>query len=134
MKQTAKLFYSIGFIFNILGILVFAIFLALLCVSYNAADIIAKVAQDTQETEELVKNIILLIIIIFAIIIALHITSILLVIFARGNLAKKTGIVFPHVIILVMGLLDFNFLYLLGGIFGCVAASKDNDLDDEDDE
>ena len=29
-----------------------------------------------------------------------------------------------------MGLLDFNLLYLLGGIFGCVAASKDNDLDD----
>lgn len=132
MKQTAKLFYSIGFIFNILGILIFAIFLALLCVSYNAADVITQVAKDVQETEELVRNALLLLIVIFAIIIALHIASIVLVIFSRKNLIKKTGVVFPHVIILVMGLLDFNLLYLLGGIFGCVAASKDNDLDDDE--
>ncbi len=132
MKQTAKLFYSIGFIFNILGILIFAIFLALLCVSYNAADLIAKVAKDVQQTEELVRNALLLLIVVFAIIIALYIASIVLVIFARKNLIKKTGVVFPHVIILVMGLLDFNLLYFLGGIFGCVAASKDNDLDDDE--
>ena len=131
MKSGSKLFYAIGFVFNILEILVLIAVLAIFAIGLNGSpELFEEIAKDTQQTVDFLKSIMLGIIIVATIAIIVHVAIMFVVIYARKCLINKTGNVSPHIIILLVGILGFNFLYILGGIFGMVAASNDNDEDD----
>ena len=128
MKSGSKLLYAIGFVFNCIAIVALIIIVALFGVALGGGPlIIEQVAQDIQQTVEYVRETLLITEIVCGIELAIHIALLFVVLYARKCLVKKTGNVSPHLIILLAGIFSFNLLYLLGGIFGMVAASNDNE-------
>lgn len=125
MKSAAKIFYLIGFIFNILALVIGILLLVLLAVSVNNAEIIARVVTQTGYGEQLVREMILALIITLSIALLLDIIAIILTLKARKDLIDNNGKLSTHIILLVGGVLTGNLFYLLGGIFGVSAASDD---------
>ena len=131
MKNGAKLFYLIGFIFNIIALFVLALFIALFALVYSSPDFIQKFASDTGSTIELIKEVFLVLIILFSVSFVIELVIIFFCANARKNLDRKSGKVSPHVVLLILGIVGVNLFYLLGSIFGMTAASNDNDEEDE---
>ena len=127
MKNGAKLFYLIGFIFNIISLFILALFISLFALAYSSSDFIQKLASDTGSTIELIKEVFLVFIIVCSILFAIEFVIIFFCANARKNLDRKTGKVSPHVVLLILGIVGVNIFYLLGSIFGMTAASNDND-------
>lgn len=125
MKSAAKIFYLIGFIFNILALVIGILLLVILAVSINNAEVIAKIIAQTGYGEQLVRESILILIIILSISLFLDIIAIILTLKARKDLIDNNGKLSTHIILLVGGVLTGNLFYLLGGIFGVSAASDD---------
>ena len=125
MKSAAKIFYTIGFIFNILAFVIGILLLVLLAVSVNNAEIIAKVVAQTGYGEQMVREILLILIIILSIALLLDIIAIVLTLKARKDLIDNNGKLSTHIILLIGGILTGNLFYLLGGIFGVSAANDD---------
>ena len=131
MKNTSKLLYAIGFIINLLGVVITTTVVILLSVVISDPAKVAVIATDSNRTVAFVSDVLNALLIIFAIGLFIQIVVATLTIIARHNLVKKTGVMAPHIILLILGILSFNLLYLLGGIFAMVAASNEED-DDED--
>jgi hypothetical protein len=131
MKNTSKLLYAIGFIINLLGVVITTTAVILLSVVISDPAKVAVIATDSNRTVAFVSDVLNALLIIFAIGLFIQIVVATLTIVARHNLVKKTGVMAPHIILLILGILSFNLLYLLGGIFAMVAASNEDD-DDED--
>ena len=131
MKNTSKLLYAIGFIINLLGVVISITFVILLSVVISDPAKVAVIATDSNRTVAFVNDVLVALLIIFAVGLFIQIVVAILTIIARHNLVKKTGVMAPHIILLILGILSFNLLYLLGGIFAMVAASNEED-DDED--
>ena len=131
MKNTSKLLYAIGFIINLLGVVITTTVVILLSVVISDPAKVAVIATDSNRTVAFVSDVLTALLIIFAAGLFIQIVVAILTIIARHNLVKKTGVMAPHIILLILGILSFNLLYLLGGIFAMVAASNEDD-DDED--
>ena len=131
MKNTSKLLYAIGFIINLLGVVITTTVVILLSVVISDPAKVAVIATDSNRTVAFVSDVLTALLIIFAVGLFIQIVVAILTIIARHNLVKKTGVMAPHIILLILGILSFNLLYLLGGIFAMVAASNEED-DDED--
>ena len=131
MKNTSKLLYAIGFIINLLGVVITTTVVILLSVVISDPAKVAVIATDSNRTVAFVNDVLVALLIIFAVGLFIQIVVAILTIIARHNLVKKTGVMAPHIILLILGILSFNLLYLLGGIFAMVAASNEDD-DDED--
>ena len=130
MKNTSKLLYAIGFIINLLGVVISITIVVLLSVVMSDPTKVEVLATDSNRTVAFVSDVLTALLIIFAVGLFIQIVVAILTIIARHNLVKKTGVMVPHIILLILGILSFNLLYLLGGIFAMVAAS--NEEDDED--
>ena len=63
MKSAAKIFYLIGFIFNVLALVIGILLLVLLVVSVNNAEIIARVVTQTGYGEQMVREMMFVLII-----------------------------------------------------------------------
>lgn len=124
MKSTSKLLYAIGFVFNVIDLFLLTIVVILCGVAIASSEIIAQVAAETSQTVELVQKILMVLIIVCSVIFIVHFALIFVVLSARKNLNNNTGKYSPHVILLLVGIFDFNLFYLLGGIFGSVAAGE----------
>lgn len=124
MKSTSKLLYAIGFVFNIIDLFVLTLLIVLCGVAIASSEIIAKVAAETSYTVDLVQKVLMALIIVFSIMFIVHFALVFVVLSARKNLNKNTGKLSPHVILLLVGIFDFNIFYLIGGIFGNVAAGE----------
>ena len=131
MKNTSKLLYAIGFIINLLGVVITTTVVILLSVVISDPAKVAVIATDSNRTVTFVNDVLTALLIIFAVGLFIQIVVATLTIIARHNLVNKTGVMAPHIILLILGILSFNLLYLLGGIFAMVAASNEED-DDED--
>ena len=131
MKQTSKILYMIGFIFNIIGLLIIAMFLIVFGVVYNDVSFIEKLAEEIARSASLVKQAIGLIIIVFSVDAVIEIGSLVLIILARRDLTKGEGKIIYHILLLIIGLIGFNLFYLLGGVFGLIAANDASLRDDE---
>ena len=134
MKNGAKLFYAIGFVFNVLSIIIIAVLLGIFGFSYSQPGLLEQVATEIGVTTEFIKEAILAFIILLAIGIVIELIITFVVVWARRNLIKNTGRVSPHVILLILGIVGLNIFYLLGGIFGMTAASNDSEDEDIDNE
>ena len=125
MKSAAKIFYLIGFIFNVLALVIGILLLVLLAVSVNNAEIIARVVTQTGYGEQMVREMMFVLIIFLSIAMLLDIIAIILTLKARKDLIDNNGKLSTHIILLIGGVLTGNLFYLLGGIFGVSAASDD---------
>ena len=125
MKSASKLLYAIGFVFNIIGLVIIALFITLCGVALGSAEIVAKVAEESQHSVELTQQVLLTFVIVLSVVFVIHFIILFMVANAKKHLDNKTGKVSPHLVLLLLGILDCNLFYLLGGIFGMVAASDD---------
>lgn len=130
MKNGAKLFYTLGLVFNILGMVLYTVLFALLLAANGNQEFINQVATETTSSVNLVKEAIVVLIVINAVMLFINIVVCVLTFVARKNLNKGTGKVSPHLVLLLLGIFDVNLFYLLGGIFGMVSASKDNEIEE----
>lgn len=124
MKSTSKLLYAIGFIFNVIDLFILTLVVVLCSVAITSSEIVAQVAAETSQTVDLVQKILMILIIVCSIIFVVRFALIFVVISARKNLNNNTGKYSPHVVLLIVGIFSFNLFYLLGGIFGSVAAGE----------
>lgn len=131
MKKSSSLFYSIGFILNVLGIILTGLFLATFAFGLSDSELVIKFSDDTGSTIDFTTEIFTIIIVILSITLFIEIAVLVAVIFAKKDIKKETGRVALHVVLLILGLLSFNLLYLLGGIFGVVAANSALQEDDD---
>lgn len=125
MKSAAKIFYLIGFIFNVLALVIGILLLVLLAVSVNNAEIIARVVTQTGYGEQMVREMMFILIIFLSIALLFDIIAIILTLKARKDLIDNHGKLSTHIILLIGGVLTGNLFYLLRGIFGVSATSDD---------
>ena len=130
MKKTSNLFYSIGFVLNIIGIVFYAVLIAIFAIAMNNAEAISKIATDTGSTVEYVRQSLLALVILISVSIVIDIVVSVFVLRAKRNLREGNGRTGTHILLLVLGILSINLFYLLGGIFGVVAAGDDNSVDE----
>lgn len=130
MKKTSNLFYSIGFVLNIIGIVFYAVLIAIFAIAMNNAEAISKIATDTGSTVEYVRQSLLALVILISVSIVIDIVVSIFVLRAKRNLREGNGRTGTHILLLVLGILSINLFYLLGGIFGVVAAGDDNSVDE----
>ncbi len=125
MKSASQVFYTIGFVFVIIGLIFETLFLILTAIGTGNAEVIAKIAQETGNGEALVKDALILATILLAVSVAIYIAVIVLTIIAKKDLKDNNGKLSTHLILLIGGIFAFNLFYLLGGIFGITAANED---------
>lgn len=128
MKSASKVFYTVGFVFAIISLLVSALFLALTSISMNNPEIIQKLVAESGRGEEFIRQALLLLVVLLAVSTFLDALIIVLTILAWKSLKEENGKMSTHIILLIVGLFGVNFFYLLGGIFGIVAANEDAQL------
>ena len=132
MKNTSRLLYIIGLVFNIIGLVFSSLFLLVFAGSMNDVEVLQKVATDMGRPIEFVKEVMTLGVIIFAVSVFVAIVVLVFSIIALRNLKKRNGKIGTHILLLILGILNVNPFYLFGGIFGIVAANQDaNEIDEE---
>ena len=130
MKAASKSLYLIGLIFNFVAITFLITFVVLSGVVAGSADIISRIATETQQTFELIRNAFIFVLVVCAVGLFINVLVSVAAIIARKNLAQSNGRTFAHVVLLIAGILSFNLFYLIGSIFGLTAANQDEELDD----
>ena len=125
MKSASQVFYTVGFIFVVLGLIFETLFLIVAAMGTGNAEIIAKVAQETGSGEALVKDALMMATILLAVSVAINIAVLVLTIIAKKDLKDNNGKLSTHIILLISGIFAVNLFYLLGGIFGVTAANED---------
>ena len=131
MKASSRFMYMIGFVFNIVAVLVLIGALILFGIAYGSTQIIQQAATESGQTFEFIKQTLLIVIIALGVYLLANILLIILIFHARKNLTEGNGRKTTHTIVLVVGILDANLFYLLGGVFGLVAARNDCDIDED---
>lgn len=125
MKSASQIFYTIGFVFVILGLIFETLFLIVAAIGTGNAEVIAKVAQETGYGQALIKDALMMATILFAVSVAINIAVLVLTIIAKKDLKDNSGKLSTHIILLISGIFAINLFYLLGGIFGITAANED---------
>ena len=125
MKSASKVFYTVGFVFNVIGLIFSVLFVIALALSMNNPEILQKIAQESGRGVEFVKQTLSLMIIVFSASIFFDTLILVLTIIANKSLKEGNGKMSTHIILLIAGFLGVNLFYLLGGVFGVVAANED---------
>ena len=125
MKGASKLFYTIGLVFNIIGLVFTVIFTIGGALAINNADIIAKVAADSNRTVAFVHQVVLVFLIFCSIDAAIQIAILILTIRGIKNINAGNGRVATHILLLILGIFGVNIFYLLGGIFALASANQE---------
>ncbi len=128
MKQASQVLYTIGKVFNIIGIVATAllIILPIIMIAMPHELYIQQTAIDTNKLSEeqikvfgvglLIGLIVLLIVLIIVLVLAIY---------ASKKLKNDTKDTTPHIIMIVVGVFG-SLLYLIGGILGLAAESEEN--------
>ena len=128
MKKASNVFYSIGFVLNILGIVFYILGIIGLAVVYSNHDLIKQISTELNRGEAFVKDALIVYLIFLSIVTVIEIVISLFVLRAKKNLKAGNGKIGTHILLLILGILGTNLFYLLGVIFGMVAASGDNSV------
>ena len=128
MKSASKIFYMIGFVFNVIAIIFGGLLLAFSIMGLTDHELFLKIVAEVNRGEQLVRDSLILIIILLSIELVLDIIFLVIILRARKNLNEGNGKLSTHVVLLIAGILASNLFYLLGGVFGLVAASSDRVL------
>lgn len=128
MKSASKIFYMIGFVFNIIAIIFGGLLLAFSIMGLTDHELFEKIVTEVNRGEQLVRDSLILIIVLLSIELVLDIIFLVIILRARKNLNEGNGKLSTHVVLLIAGILASNLFYLLGGVFGLVAASSDRVL------
>lgn len=128
MKSASKIFYMIGFVFNIIAIIFGGLLLAFSIMGLTDHELFLKIVTEVNRGEQLVRDSLILIIVLLSIELVLEILFLVIILRARKNLNEGNGKLSTHVVLLIAGILASNLFYLLGGVFGLVAASSDRVL------
>lgn len=116
---------TVGMVFNIIGLVLVLIGAILFGVVAFNQDLINKIAQDSSQTADFVKNIVLVYFIFLCVELVVEALVLVVAIKALKNLKEDNGRIASHVMLIVIGIVGFDIFYLLGGIFGVVAANQD---------
>ena len=126
MKEASKIMYTIGKVFNIIGLFLYGLLIAFGIIARQfAKEIYERRTPGATYTEADVRIVgtTLMVIGIVAIIITLIIFILATV--AKNKLNNNTKDIAPHVIMIIIGVFG-DIFYLLGGIFGVVAETTEN--------
>lgn len=130
MKKASSLFYLVGFIFNVIGLLISALLIILFAITVCDAGLLQQIAADFTVEPIVIRQFLVLFIIILAVGFVIETAISFLVLRAKKDLKEGTGKVGTHILLLILGILGFNLFYLIGGIFG-VTVSNNADEDDD---
>ena len=125
MKNASRIMDTVGMVFNIIGLVLVLIGAILFGVVTFNQDLINKIAQDSSQTADFVKNIVLVYFIFLCVELVVEALILVVAIKALKNLKEDNGRIASHVMLIVIGIVGFDIFYLLGGIFGVVAANQD---------
>ena len=129
MKEASKIMYTIGKIFNIIGLVITSLTLVLPIILIAMPDEIYKQQKTIDGTKLSVEQIqalgvgtlVAVIIGIVLLIVALCLAS-----YAKRKLNNNTREIAPHVIMIIVGVFASIF-YLIGGILGLVAEEQEKE-------
>ena len=125
MKTASKVMYTLGTIFNIIGIFLWAIFIVLgILFRAFSEDIYERRTPGATYTEADVKIVGTVFMIIGIVAIVITIIVLILAAYAKRKLNNNQRDLAPHIIMIVIGVFGSLF-YLLGGVFGLVAESDE---------
>ncbi len=128
MKEASKIMYVIGKVFNIIGIFLYGILIALgIIVRQFAKEIYERITPGATYTEADVKIVGTVFMIIGIVAIVITIIVLILAAYARRKLNNNQRDLAPHIIMIVIGVFGSLF-YLLGGVFGLVAESDEGQI------
>ena len=125
MKNASRIMDTVGMVFNIIGLVLVLIGAILFGVVTFNQDLVNKIAQDSSQTADFVKNIVLVYFIFLCVELVVEALILVVAIKALKNLKEDNGRIASHVMLIVIGIVGFDIFYLLGGIFGVVAANQD---------
>ena len=126
MKVASSIMYTIGKIFNIIGLFVYAGLMALgIIVKYNAKEIFERRTAGATYTEADIKIVGTTLMVIGIVMMVVTLVVLILATVAKSKLKNNSKDIAPHVIMIIIGVFGELF-YLLGGIFGVVAESTEN--------
>ena len=130
MKDASRILYTIGKIFNIIGLVVSLLCLILPIMILANSQLFfdqqkASAGNRMTLAQIQVLGVILLVVLIIGIV--FEIVALLLAIHASKKLNNNTKEVAPHVIMIIVGILCSIF-YLIGGILGLVAEEEQKEL------
>ena len=128
MKSASKVFYMIGFVFNIIAIIFGGLLLAFSIMGLTDHELFLKIVAELNRGEQLVHDTLILMIVLLSIELVLDVLFLVIILRAKKDLNEGNGKLSTHVVLLIAGILASNLFYLLGGIFGLVAASTDRVL------
>ena len=128
MKSASKVFYMIGFVFNIIAIIFGGLLLAFSIMGLTDHELFLKIVAELNRGEQLVHDTLILMIVLLSIELVLDVLFLIIILKAKKDLNEGNGKLSTHVVLLIAGILASNLFYLLGGIFGLVAASTDRVL------
>ena len=128
MKSASKVFYMIGFVFNIIAIIFGGLLLAFSIMGLTDHELFLKIVAELNRGEQLVHDTLILMIVLLSIELVLDVLFLIIILRAKKDLNEGNGKLSTHVVLLIAGILASNLFYLLGGIFGLVAASTDRVL------
>ena len=123
MKKASRILYTIGLVFNIIAIVGIAIWMIVALVGMLNAEEAFKAQTDVQDFEEF-KAALLVLFIVPIVLLVVEIVVLIIAIWARKAVNNNKKELAPHIIMIVIGAISTDILYLLGGIFGVVGESQ----------
>jgi len=132
MKSASKTMYLVGKILNIIAIILFIIFAIVCGVAVGNKEELAntgkivvdgRVITNPEEIAQIYNGLLVFCIIsIIVLIIVLIIRG-----FAVRSLSRRGSQKFPHILMLIIGIVSCDIFYFLGAIFGLVHESNQDD-------
>ena len=128
MKQASQVLYTIGRIFNIIGIVVTTLCLILPIMMMSIPEELAKQQKAIEGNQLSAEQIrVLGVGVLVGLIIAIIVLVVVLCLanYASKKLKNDTKDTAPHIIMIVIGIFG-SLLYLIGGVLGLAAESEQN--------
>ena len=124
MKKAAKIMYTLGIIGNFIMIIFCLIGMIISLVGVaNVEEIIGSITEFSQEEVTAAIAFLTSFSIIYLII---YIVTVILAFVAKSKVNDGKKSFFPHILVLVIGVIGWNVFYILGGIFGIVVEINEN--------
>ncbi len=123
MKKASRILYTIGLVFNIIAIVGIAIWMIVALVGLLNAEEAFKAQSDVTDYEEF-RLALMVLLIVPIVLLVIEIVVLIIAIWARKAVNNSKKELAPHIIMIVIGAISTDILYLLGGIFGVVGESQ----------
>ena len=125
MKKASRIMYTLGVVFNIIGLILVIVLPILGGIGYANPEEVVKQSSQGMTVED-VKAASLTLIIIGVIYIVVYLVVLFLALHAKKAVKNDKRENAPHIIMIVIGAISVDVFYLLGGIFGLVSENQQN--------